>query len=277
MLKFLFPTDFSLTANNAFLYALQFCHYLNAELYVLHTQSNQLSSGIVSPQMFDDAQNASLGSLDFYENKVPQMQQWAQRLELTDVPLHFLLEEGLLLQTIERVIAKENIDLLIMGTTGDSGFANKIFGSNTMAAINHVAVPVLSVPHLAQFRPIKNVCFTHVFKEKDQKILQQLAEVAQAYDVHVKGLYVNTSDQESQIDTELKAQWKADCARENVSFYTVLAPSVVEAVSEFIEQAAIDLMCNVHKNRSFFERLFQTSTTQQLTYQTHIPLLVFNQ
>ena len=39
MKKILFPTDFSKTANHAFVYALEMAKFLEAELIVLHTYS----------------------------------------------------------------------------------------------------------------------------------------------------------------------------------------------------------------------------------------------
>lgn len=274
MLTILFPTDFSETAENAYVYALHLCEYLQAKLLVLHTHGITVVSGVVPTHVIDEAQNTSVYSLDYYNSRVPRMKEIAQENGLQDVSQVFLLEEGMLLQTIQNCIEKEQVDLLLMGTTGNSGFENKIFGSNTMAAINNVTIPVLSVPHLARFTKLENLCFTNVYEETDEKILNQLVPIAEKYNIEIKSLYVETSG--GHVSQDVKQLWKEKFADQKVSFYTVQSEQVAEAISDFVEQASIDLIGNVYHSRTFFERIFQTSLTEKLSYQSNIPLLVFH-
>ena len=44
MRKILFPNDFSATADNAFIYAMQICKNYSSELFVLHSYSSNISS-----------------------------------------------------------------------------------------------------------------------------------------------------------------------------------------------------------------------------------------
>ena len=274
MLTILFPTDFSETAENAYVYALHLCEYLQAKLLVLHTHGITVVSGVVPTHVIDEAQNTSVYSLDYYNSRVPRMKEIAQENGLQDVSQVFLLEEGMLLQTIQNCIEKEQVDLLLMGTTGNSGFENKIFGSNTMAAINNVTIPVLSVPHLARFTKLENLCFTNVYEETDEKILNQLVPIAEKYNIEIKSLYVETSG--GHVSQDVKQLWKEKFADQKVSFYTVQSEQVADAISDFVEQASIDMIGNVYHNRTFFERIFQTSLTEKLSYQSNIPLLVFH-
>jgi hypothetical protein len=46
MIKILFPTDYSATAENAFIYALQICKKYDGDLIVLHSYSPKSNSKI---------------------------------------------------------------------------------------------------------------------------------------------------------------------------------------------------------------------------------------
>ncbi len=276
MLKILFPTDFSDTANNAFVYALQMCKRLDGELYILHTHGMPVISGGIPTQLMEEAQSGStLGSFEYFKEQVPALRKLAEEHHLDNVNMNFILEDGLLLQTIQTIIEREEIKFLVMGTTGNSGFENKIFGSNTMAVINNVGIPVLSVPHLAKFGKIEYVGFTNVFDAQDEKAMEQIVDIAQRYKAEIKSLYIDNGNKKV-TDAEIK-RWKEKFAVYPVSFYSKKSNDVVKAVFEFIDDEFIDIICCVQKNRPFFERLFQSSLTQQLSYHAKTPLLVFHE
>ena len=48
MIKILFLTDFSATADNAFIYAMQICKNYNGELFVLHSYSSKSNTTNIS-------------------------------------------------------------------------------------------------------------------------------------------------------------------------------------------------------------------------------------
>src|SRR5690554_4811342 len=127
MIKVLFPTDFSSTANNAFLYALNLCKNYNGELLVLHTYSSrrvvERATTEVNPAKVDRNSNSKL---DFFNNEIEEMTALAVLHELDQVSVNYIIEEGELIQNIHELTQKETLHLIIMGTTGNSGFENKL-------------------------------------------------------------------------------------------------------------------------------------------------------
>ncbi len=66
-------------------------------------------------------------------------------------------------------IEEEKVDFVVMGTTGNTGFDKVLFGSNTMNAIKHLKIPVLSVPNGYEFKGINNIGFRQFSKIKTAK------------------------------------------------------------------------------------------------------------
>src|SRR5690606_32726141 len=146
MKNILFPTDFSKTADNAFVYALHLAKTLGADLHVLHTYSMPIVTGLgiesteVIQQVFD---NVELTSFEDFKNEAAELRKIAEDEGLSDVKLSFDFQEGDLIINIMEAISKENIDLVVMGTTGASGFGKKFFGSNTVNTIKSIDIPIL--------------------------------------------------------------------------------------------------------------------------------------
>ena len=61
------------------------------------------------------------------------------------------LAHGNLISTLEKIIAVQQPDLIVMGTKGASGLKRILIGSNTVNLIAKTKLPVLVIPEVAQF------------------------------------------------------------------------------------------------------------------------------
>lgn len=276
MLKILFPTDYSATANNAFLYALQVCKNYQGEILVLHSYSPNIVSGSIPYQLVESAHEGhALGVFDFYKEQVNQMRQLAEENGLSEVSLKFLMEEGELLQNIQNIVAKEIIDVIVMGTTGNSGLENKILGSQTAAVIKNVNIPVLSIPYLCRFEGIDAIGFTTIYDAEDAKVLQSMLPFVKVRNTDIYCVHINTDNEK--YNAEKSASWKEQFKSEPVVFVEKNDDDIVKAVFDFVEEYSIDMVSCVTRNKSFFERLFESSIAQKLSYHKRIPLLTFHE
>ena len=161
MKKILFPTDFSETANNAFLYALNLAKSIDAQVYVLHVYELPMITGSLSAGLIQNVyETVELGSFENFKDNIPQLRQIAADNELSDIPLKFILEEGNFLYILRETIEEESVDFVVMGTNGNSGFERFLFGSNTINTITSMKIPILSVPQELSFKGFKNIGFT---------------------------------------------------------------------------------------------------------------------
>ncbi len=276
MSKILFPTDFSKTAENAFIYALKMCEKMKASLVVLNTFNLPILTGGVPPHSVEELeQNASLTALEDFKEQTAKLRQIAAENGVEHLDFECVLEEGSLIEAIQQIVIKENIDMVVMGTTGNSGFENKIFGSNTLHVMNNIDVPLLVVPHHAKYDDVDIIGFTNVYDEEDHYALKNLLEISKKFQADIKVVYVN--DGKKQISPEVKQKWNEEFAQDSVYFFEKEGKNVPKTLMEFVTAEGVDIMCVVARNKTFFQRIFETSFTEKMMYHQTVPLLVYKE
>lgn len=278
MKKILFPTDFSETANNAFVYALHLAHSIDAEIYVLHTYEMPVLSTTSAgqPELIQNVYNSiELNNFENYKKEVPKLRKIAEDLELHNIKLTFLFEEGIMLSILKRLIGEEKIDFIVMGTNGNSGFEKKLLGSNTVHVIENIEIPILSVPRKAEFKRLNHFGFATMLRDSDKAGLHQIIKIARSLNADVRVLHVMRRENPQTL--QVLDEWKAEFNDPNVSFHTVLNERLDESVFFFIDDQLIDVMCIVRRHLNFFEKFFTSSLSKQLSYHADVPVLVLKE
>lgn len=278
MKKILFPTDFSETANNAFVYALKLAKSINAEIYVLNTYEMPVISTTSAgqPELIQNVYNSiELNNFDNYKKQVPKLRNIASDIDCADINLTFIFEEGIMLSILKKIISEEHIDFIVMGTNGNSGFEKKLLGSNTVYVMENISIPILSVPRKAEYKRLNHFGFATMLRDSDKPGLHQIIKIAQALNADVKVLHVLRKENTEAMNT--LDTWKAEFNDSNVTFHTVLNEKLDESVFFFIDDQLIDVMCIVKRQLNFFEKLFTTSLSKQLSYHADVPVLVLKE
>ncbi|MBK6991044.1 MAG: universal stress protein [Chitinophagaceae bacterium] len=60
--------------------------------------------------------------------------------------------------SIRIATSENNIDMVIMGTLGNTAFVEKVFGSITASVIGKTIVPLLAIPLLSDWKTPKRFC-----------------------------------------------------------------------------------------------------------------------
>jgi len=275
MRKILFPTDFSETANNAFLYALSLAESQDAIVYILHVYELPIINGGLSAGLIQNVYDTvKLGQFENFKDNIPQLRKIAEDNGLGHIPMKFILEEGNFLYLMRETIAEENIDFVVMGTTGNTGFEKMIFGSNTINAITSLKVPILSVPNHIEFKGIKKLGFTTTFNEKDKDALYYLCEVAMRHNAKIQCLHVT---KDGKYDEKLLNNWKEEFKDEPVNFIIKRNPDPADEVIKFIEEEDLDVLTVVSRNKGFFDKIFSPGFTKKIASKNKVPLFVFHQ
>jgi len=197
MKKILFPTDFSDTANNAFLYTLHLAKLYNAEVFVTHIYDKKVISTLYGGQpelvatIYVDVE---LDEFEYFKEESKKLRMIAEENNLSDVKLNFIFKSGSLVSTLGEIIEKEKINLVVMGTSGATNFEKKLWGSNTMNALRSLDIPILSIPKKAIFKGVKNIGFASALKDSDKPILANLLNFYDDNNLIIKVLYIIKND-----------------------------------------------------------------------------------
>ena len=275
MKKILFPTDFSETANNAFLYALNLAKSIDAQVYVLHVYELPMITGSLSAGLIQNVyETVELGSFDNFKDNIPQLRQIADDNGLNEIPIKFILEEGNFLYIRREIICEESVDFGVMGTDGNSGIEKMLFGSNTINAITSMKVPILSIPHGMSFKGFKNIGFTTVFDQKDKDALKYLIEIANRHHAKIHCMHVS---KDGKFNQQAMKDWQDQFAGDPIVFEVYHDADPVNAVLDFIKEKQIDLLTVVSRNKGFFDKIFSPGFTKKIANKNITPLFVFHE
>ncbi len=269
MKKILFPTDFSDTASSAFSYACELAKQLDARITVMAVYHLPLNdAGRVPPdyiqQMLQEKKQEILKKIEAFSESAP-----AERL---DEPR---ADYGLFVaQEITDAARKEHFDLIVMGTKGQHNPLEKMLGSVTTQTMMQASCPVLAVPWDGSFQPIRHIAYATDFLPTDEQAVDQLMELAGDLDASVHFVHIDIQEKIREEEKEFDLD---DYPYDFTEFSVVQHPSAVEGMENYIKKKEINLLALFIPHRRLWERLFHTSFTKKMTFQTKLPLLVFHE
>ncbi|MEO5776990.1 MAG: universal stress protein [Flavobacterium sp.] len=277
MKKILVPLDFSETSENAFVYALEMAKLYKAELVLLHTfELPILDSQIVPFNYAEIYDTLEMSNLDHFKQEMPKLKAIAKEQKAQNIVMNHIMMVGDLIHAIKEVVDQENIDFVVMGTNGTTGWFDSFVGTNTSSVISDVSVPVLSVAHDEKFHKIETIGFTTRYREKDISALEEVLAIAKKMKAKVKCLYVKTSA--SDVRGEAISQWESHFVNENnLEFFIIPSEEVNETIEEFLVNQSIDLLAMVTYKRNFFTQFFTTSITQKMSQHSRTPILAIHE
>ena len=281
MKKILFPTDFSDTANNAFLYTLHLAKLYNAEVFVTHIYDKKVISTLYGGQpelvatIYVDVE---LDEFEYFKEESKKLRMIAEENNLSDVKLNFIFKSGSLVSTLGKIIEKEKINLVVMGTSGATNFEKKLWGSNTMNALRSLDIPILSIPKKAIFKGVKNIGFASALKDSDKPILANLLNFYDDNNLIIKVLYVIKNDENIEVEEQLIdkkiASWESEFRNEKLIFIKKISDSVTKGIYQLIFDENIDIVVIAKRDLSFIDSLFTHSLSEDLAKKVDFPLLV---
>jgi len=276
MKKILFPTDFSEVANNAFVHALGLAKLIQGELILLHTYELPIIDNQFAPQNYKEVfDSLELANFDRFKDEIPKLRAIALEHNLEHIKMSHLLMDGDLIYNVKEIIKNDEIDFVVMGTSGASGWKEMFLGTNTGEAIAILSVPVLSIPESAKYNKIETIGFTTRFREKDKEALSNVIKIAKSAGAMVKCLYVETKASDNTVATY--KDWEEHFKDKPVQFFIVPSEKVNETIEEFITHQNIDVLAMLTYKRNFFQWLFTTSFTEKMSYHCNIPILALHE
>jgi len=275
MKKFLVPTDFSETSKNAARYAVELAQDDPQVTIILYNIYDRLAPG---------ADGSPLTETDEDRKKVLERALFNLEIELHElstVRIEYVAEEGgSLVESIEKFVRYNGIDLVIMGITGATKLEQVFFGSNALNMARQGVCPVIIVPPKAKFTKIENVMLLSDFK--NARSTTPVAQIKKLLDIFKPNLHVVNVDAEHhvQLTDEFKTErdWIAKTFEEyKPEFYFIRMYDFLEATDTFAADHSIDLIVTVPRKHSFLTGLYKTSHTKKLAYHSHVPVAAIHE
>lgn len=276
MKKILYPTDFSSTAENAFIFALQIADNLGASIITVHAYNRPDISNFNLPETLREVYDSiDLDEFENYEDEVPVLRDIATGNGYYHVPMVHVLEEGTPVSAILRTANKNKADLIVMGTTGAGGMEKFFFGTVAGKVLEEAHCPVVVVPDTAEFDGIlDHIAVATNFTPEDATLIEALRKFRDVMGCHLHIIHIDT-ESNGESDNQLRTfceRWQSD---KNITKHCVQHKDINEGLDMFVREKNIDLLALLSHKRPWFEEIFQANRAKQLSFQNAIPLLVY--
>lgn len=268
----LVPIDFSETSDNALNYAVGLANYLSAKIILLHVDS--------IPLINNEFQDLSYIISQSREENIIMLKDKAELIKKDNFligEVDYFAESGELKSQINNYITEKNIDFVVMGVSGHNTVIGKvILGSNAVSVSQESNVPVFIVPNNCKFKEITNIAYA---SEYDTNVVEHNGLIQMKYINALFGsmLYVLhiipdnhlINEQESQIDNFVEQKLN----HTNHRTFIITDNDVSVAILDFIAAHNIDLVVLEQKEYPFLYKLFHTSATKKIAFNSPIPIL----
>lgn len=274
MQKILVPTDFSKNALKAITYAAEVALKTGGTIYLVH---------VIEPSI-------NMATMQSDSNRPKVLRDRTLKLKIARDTVS-LIYPGLKVithllggNTIESVLnfsTKENIDLIIMGTTGASGLKKFFMGSIASGTIADSTIPVLTVPAAYTPEEPANILFATNHFEKDKNILEQIMDISELFFAEIHVVVFKEKDGDKDADLIYNEEQLNDYLhflKENypdINFKGELleGEDFETTLDEYNNKHGIDLISMVTYPKSFWERVLKKSATKQMSFHSTKPLL----
>ncbi len=189
--KILVPTDFSPQAESALKVASQLAKKNNSEIYLLHI----LELPVHLNDLMSSGNSAPAPEAVFF------MQQTHKKFE--EVLASDYLEDLEVIETVSfedvhkgivDACEKNNIDIIIMGSHGSSGFEELFIGSNAEKVVRSTKQPVLVIKEDCDIFSIKDLVYATNFDNEDKPSLISAHKFAQQLNAKLHLVWINTAN-----------------------------------------------------------------------------------
>ncbi|WP_411895740.1 universal stress protein [Winogradskyella sp. A2] len=274
MKNVLVPTDFSDNAMNAVRFALEFFKYDNCEFFFLHTYEDEVyeKHRLLEEESFDKIrETAKIKSEENLKLLLKDVKTLAPHKRFN---YHIISAYNSILDEVDKIVIDKNIDLIVMGTKGESTNHAYAFGSNTLQVLKYVACPVLVIPEFCTYDQPKHILFpTNFLIPYNRRELKLLSTLLKPFRSVVDVLYIAKYSNLSRRQIDNREFLIEELEGLELKFETVDKKDVSKAIMHHIEAYKIDLLVMANTRHSYLEDMLFRSKVDEISLHTNIPFL----
>lgn len=274
MRSVLIPTDFSDNALNAINYALEFFKYEICVFYFMHAYQDDIyiNEALLTRETLDKATNMiSQQSKKQLEDVLKKVKEKHPNPRFT---YRTISSNNVLVDEADKIVDKENIDIIVMGTQGKTDDRKLTFGSHTLQVLKYVECPVLAIPRNYKYTQPKHALFpTNYLIPYKRRELKLLCEMLAPFRTKIDMLYVSKSNKLSMRQEDNKAFVEETLCKNDTNFYTINKKHVSEAINAYINDNEIDMLVMVNTRHSHLENILFQSSIDEISLNIGIPFL----
>ncbi|WP_339609820.1 universal stress protein [uncultured Planktosalinus sp.] len=274
MKKILVPTDFSPQAENALKVAAQLAKKHESEIYLLHMLELPLN-------LIDQANSSSGGSLPealfFMKLAHKRFKEVMESDYLEGITVYETVQFHEAFDGIIEVAKENEVDLIIMGSHGASGFKEMFIGSNTEKVVRTSNIPVLVIKNEHKQFNVDNFVFATDFSEECKEPFKRAIKFANSVGANIHLLFINTA---TNFMTTIEANevmekflMGVEIKKYSLNIYN--DTTVEKGVLNYAQSIDADLIGMATHGRKGLSHFFNGSVSEDLVNHAKRPVITF--
>lgn len=276
-------TDFSKAAEHAAKYALYLAAETNSDVLLYHVffspELITLHGGLPYYGDYPSLQESSLRNLNEFKRRYIRERE-KEEPDAFIPTINCRNGAGPLGEDVETLVKNYSPWMIVMGdkSTAKDSISQLVFGSSVYDVLSHLQCPVLVVPQQVQVGPLRKIAYATALEEGDRAALHFLVKLAAIFRADICITHVCNQEVAAGEKAEHALYFKNIKEKLNypgLSYHDIRGNNIPDAIERFSNDNQVDLVTVIHKNRSFFERIFHTSITKGMTaFHKHLLLIL---
>jgi len=193
MNKLLVPFDFSETSKHALDFALQMATKASAcKITLLHVIEHPTASTFKTMGVNDYDPMEIMYMKKLIEQVEVKMASTLKEANVGQVEVVQKIKLGNPDKEVMEEVEREEIDLIVMGTSGSEGLDEFFVGSNAERVVRHAACPVITMNNPANLETIKEIVFASDFENVNEDFVRRLMSVCTLLEARLRVVIINT-------------------------------------------------------------------------------------
>ncbi len=277
--KLLLPTDFSKNSRHAIRFAQELYKDDICDFYILNVYSatDNIIDSLINMEpgsaLYETAKNNSESGLSEILNTIT--------LNSNQNPKHKYYPISTfnnIVEAIKNCVEQKDIEIIIMGTKGETASTKAIYGSTSLSVMEKVRnCPVFVIPLSTELKMPKEIVFPTSYKTHlKRRELNFLLDIAKKSNASVKVLHINKDDKltASQIaNKKLLEEYFEDI---DFAFHTLSHMDVPLGVKCFVESRGSNMIAFINKKHYLFGSILTQPLVKRISYDPKVPILVLH-
>ena len=268
-MKLLVPTDFSENAYHAATYATTLvAHKPGSSMHLIHVVTPVVSDSTI---IYDIQEQATKALATISEELQPRC---------SNCKISYSVSMGDTIEEINKTAKDKNVGMIVMGVQGLSKSERFIFGSNTVSVVSEGICPVIAVPETADAGVPKKIVFATDYYDSDLDTLQHILPIAIAFNSEIIMVHIFDEKDDEQSESEMikfisnKIFKTVEYPR--ITYRVYYGETTPKGIRSFCETTGADLLVVSARHQNVFQKLFDTSISKELIYNSTIPMAIFH-
>ncbi|WP_310557418.1 universal stress protein [Flavobacterium sp.] len=272
MKRILVPTDFSEHAEHALKVASQIARDTNSEIFLVHMlefpsqMADAVNGGAAIPEIVHFMKKAHDKLEDLLESD------YLEGLTVSEAVKLERAFEGILKSS-----SKNNIDLVVMGSHGVTGFQELLIGSTTEKIVRASEAPVLVIKNEDTNFKMDRFVFASDFSNEIKKPFKNIVSFANLFGSHLDLVMINTpnSFKTSSASQKIMEDFVSEFSLTNYSLHTYNDVNIETGIVNFSNKANADLIGMCTHGRTSLYHFFNGSISEGIVNHANKPVITF--